>query len=101
MTNEYGGKAQGLHLLKKYKMPVPQWTALTNDTAAHLSDEIINKIISQFGSCALLAVRSSATNEDGKTKSYAGVFESRLNVPAKLHSLKKAISEVIASADTI
>jgi len=46
----------------------------------------------------LYAVRSSAVGEDGEGQSYAGIFESKLNVPAT--GLELAVREVRDSANT-
>lgn len=96
-----GGKAAGLALLNKMKMPVPQWMALNWSQAESISDEILDKIIEYFGSNNLVAVRSSADNEDGSQKSFAGMFESKLNIKTTKKDLRNAISSVIASGASL
>lgn len=100
-SNTCGGKAAGLALLNKMKMPVPQWIALNWSQASNISDKLLDKIIEYFGSDNLVAVRSSADNEDGTQKSFAGMFESKLNVPTTKNDLRNAISSVIASGTSL
>lgn len=98
MTNNFGGKAAGLNLLGKYGVPVPHWTAITYDMAQNLSDSVLDDILSHFDSNDKVAVRSSAANEDGTKKSFAGMFETKLNVSVNKKDLKSAISAVVHSA---
>lgn len=95
--NSCGGKAAGLNLLDKLKMPVPQWMALNWNQASNLSDKLLDELIEYFGANTLVAVRSSAANEDGTQKSFAGMFESKLNIPVNKKDLSRAISDVVAS----
>ncbi|MDR0726436.1 MAG: hypothetical protein LBF37_00040 [Rickettsiales bacterium] len=99
MNNKFGGKAAGLKILEQMKVPVPKWLPLAYSQAKDPSNDIINEIISTFGSGAMMAVRSSAANEDGEAKSFAGVFESKLNIPAEQKSLVEAIKSVVASGN--
>jgi len=96
-----GGKAAGLALLNKMKMPVPQWMALDWAQASSVSDGVLDKIIDFFGANVFVAVRSSAANEDGAQKSFAGMFESKLNVPTDKKDLRNAISSVVASGGSM
>lgn len=98
-TNTCGGKAAGLTLLNKLKMPVPQWMALNWSRASNISDELLDKIIKYFGSDNLVAVRSSADNEDGTQKSFAGMFESKLNVLTTKKDLRNAISLLLPAVN--
>ena len=100
-TDTCGGKAAGLTLLNKLKMPVPQWTALNWEQASNISDKTLDEIIKYFGTNILVAVRSSAANEDGTQKSFAGMFESKLNIPTTKKDLRNAISSVIASGKSL
>ncbi|MBD5388976.1 hypothetical protein HDR63_01835, partial [bacterium] len=99
--DNYGGKAAGLKKLGDMHVPVPKWMALTWEQANQVSDEDLDDIISLFGTDARVAVRSSATNEDGASKSFAGVFETKLNVPVQKETLKSAIRDVVASATSV
>lgn len=88
-----GGKARSLVALARAGLSVPPWFALTPDACRALRGNTppcpawvheIQVAISQL--CPdgeLLAVRSSATDEDGVHHSFAGQLDSYLNVPAK------------------
>lgn len=99
--NDCGGKAKGLALLDKLKVPVPKWMALPWAKARDISGADLDDIIAKFDSKDKLAVRSSAANEDGAQKSFAGLFESKLNVPIDKKSLKSAIDAVILSGNAV
>lgn len=60
------------------------------------SNRLITQIINQFNS-SKLAIRSSATTEDGWQESNAGCFTSLLNIPCVAASIFKAVGEVISS----
>jgi phosphoenolpyruvate synthase/pyruvate phosphate dikinase len=60
-----------------------------------LEQEIINKY-REFGKGAMVAVRSSATKEDGADNSFAGQYETYLNQTGDWHVLR-SIKRVIAS----
>jgi pyruvate,water dikinase len=92
-----GGKAAGLRLLESMKASVPSWIALSYDSANSISDSMLDSIIAKFAPTDLLAVRSSATNEDGMEKSFAGVYESKLNVAPVRSDLGRAIRQVLES----
>ena len=96
-----GGKARNLHSLKHQGFLVPKWAVIPIDFMELFvmennlsSEEIIEKIAafefpksilqeiqSYFQDERFVAVRSSATEEDGKQYSFAGIFESYLQVP--------------------
>ncbi len=101
-TESYGGKADGLIFLLRKGFNVPPFFIIP--------DSCIRKIISQKWSSektieewmdkerpernSLWAVRSSAEIEDGKEKSFAGIFTSELN--CNLKNLPDALDKVIA-----
>jgi len=68
-----GGKAQALARLSQADFRVPSWFAVTDGTvdSTELSSLLDEK---------LYAVRSSAVNEDGSEHSFAGQYESYLNI---------------------
>lgn len=86
MTSLIGGKAFALWQLAQAGFRVPAWIAVTVDTTSadldspRFADELA-RILQQRGLAdSALAVRSSATVEDGATHSFAGQFESVLGV---------------------
>jgi pyruvate,water dikinase len=76
-----GGKAYSCACLKQAGFSVPDgfavFTASDSITASSLDDAL-----SQFPPETLFAVRSSAVDEDGCGQSFAGIHETKLNVPA-------------------
>ena len=98
-----GNKAARLGAMLSAGLPVPGGFAISTDAFdanAVLTPEasrILARFAAEFGG-ARMAVRSSGVNEDGADKSYAGVFESILNVSAD--KLVDAIIEVRASMAT-
>ena len=49
----------------------------------------------------MFAIRSSASNEDGNVKSFAGMYESILNVQNNIEKIIEAIKKVNNSLDSI
>ena len=64
----YGGKADNLILMRDNGIPVPEFTVVTDGNAPDITWEISS-------------VRSSADVEDGVSDSFAGQFDTYLNVP--------------------
>lgn len=68
-------------------------TALEAFTSSKIDDDLVNTILGRFRSMksSLVAVRSSATCEDLEHASFAGQYETFLNVPAEeqIDSVKK------------
>lgn len=98
-----GGKASGLSLLNKMDVPVPAGFVIDDTLNLKFTEEnisLIQKSLSQLDSTKKLAVRSSARAEDGASKSFAGIFETELNVNNDISSVIEAIKEVNASATT-
>jgi phosphoenolpyruvate synthase/pyruvate phosphate dikinase len=105
---EIGGKATQLHNICPDL--VPNWVAITADCPDEALSEVIHEAVwelrnhtakSYEGSRIFLpqdkyAVRSSALAEDGDKQSYAGIFESKLNVP--ITGIEHAVREVRDSA---
>ena len=83
-TNEHneltkiGGKAAALAKLSRVVDNIPAWFVVGIDGA---SEEEIALALSRFDEHTLFAVRSSATDEDGSVHSFAGQFETYLNIP--------------------
>ena len=95
-----GGKARQLLNIPAY---VPYWIVVTSDCP----DDKLSEAV-EFAILTILkdhhparwdnkfAVRSSATSEDGDSQSYAGIFESKLNVP--ITEVYLAVQEIRQSA---
>jgi len=101
-----GGKA--LQLRKIDPVLVPDWVVVTSDCPDDRLPDICNKAWHSIGPSNLdsvqykfikestYAVRSSAIEEDGENQSFAGIFESKLNVP--ISGIEHAVREVRDSA---
>lgn len=102
-TSISGGKASGLALLNKIGVPVPSGFVIDDTLSLGFNEEeisIIQKYLSKLDLNKKLAIRSSACAEDGINKSFAGIFETELNVDNDISSVLNAIQKVNASATT-
>ncbi len=90
-----GGKGAALARLGELGFEIPAWFAVPPD-AAWTADEL-QRAIAGLGS-GLFAVRSSGTQEDGAGHSFAGQFESHLDVAAP--DVPGKIAEVRASTNS-
>ncbi len=92
--NEVGGKAKGLYQLNKARFDVAKGFVATDVK----TDEEINELVSFWKQSGLkkVAVRSSATLEDGLDFSSAGQYESYLNIDNESTFLK-AVEGCLAS----
>ncbi len=98
-----GGKASGLALLNKMGVPVPSGFVINDTLDLTFNDEdikLIEQHLNDLDSSKKLAVRSSACAEDGTKKSFAGIFETELNVEHNIKSILEAIKKVNNSATT-
>jgi pyruvate,water dikinase len=84
-----GGKARALARAERAGLPVPRWfvvsaaafsDSLTPDQRAEIDDALDRAVRDLSPNGELLAVRSSASDEDGHGHSFAGQFDSHLNV---------------------
>ena len=97
-SNLCGGKAYGLSLLSKMNIRIPKGI-IVKSFKNEKSDEIaIKDFISHFSKSQKFAVRSSANVEDGEFNSFAGIFETMLNVDNDYLKIKEAISFVLKSS---
>src|SRR3989344_946948 len=79
-VNLFGGKAVNLGFLIHNGFNVPEGFCISTKINK-IDDKIKNEIISKFKSLKLrVAVRSSATSEDSKKSSFAGQFDTFLNI---------------------
>ena len=86
-----GGKADQLFNISPNL--VPNWSVITADCPDDKLEEVCHEIWQDIGLwLSLYAVRSSAVGEDGKDQSFAGIFESKLNVP--ITGIELAVREV-------
>ncbi len=91
-----GSKAQSLLRLYELGYSIPDSICLDGtffyqfSKKQQLPDELFEQI-SQFNLARKLAIRSSSNIEDSPTESYAGSFQTRLNVPNQPSEIKKAI----------
>lgn len=93
-----GGKGYNLNLVKDI-CDVPEFFVIKFDNFQEIEDEEIQKEILNYykeKQFDLVSVRSSATVEDSKQASFAGMFDSVLNVNET--NLINSIQEVIKSA---
>ncbi|NJR42680.1 MAG: hypothetical protein HC767_08435 [Akkermansiaceae bacterium] len=77
--SQLGGKAAALARLGEMGFPIPPWFAVPPNVSWTQAE--LQSALGELGS-ALFAVRSSGTMEDGAGHSFAGQFESYLEVPA-------------------
>ena len=80
-----GGKARNLAILTQNDFPVPEGFVVSTKAFKNnkLTSEAIAGIEQQIETGTLYAVRSSAMVEDAENESWAGQFESFLNVKTK------------------
>lgn len=96
-----GGKAYGLCKLINAKIEVPIGFVVCDSLS--FSDENIgdlNSKLKNFDKNLKFAVRSSASDEDGNFKSFAGIFETVLNVNNNIDDVVNAINKVNESANS-
>lgn len=102
-SSEIGGKAKGLLFLHQNGFKVPTFYLLDYSTIKTIQTdtENLSSIVDQWKASysieanQLWAVRSSTAMEDGKEKSFAGQFVTRINV--KTTDLNRAIFDVLNS----
>ena len=103
---KFGGKAYGLNKLNKLNVPVPKAYAIDqvsiNEIILGNKESLtqLKLILSEFDTNATFAIRSSAANEDGKEKSFAGMYDTILNVPNNLNAVVEAIKKVNSSLES-
>jgi phosphohistidine swiveling domain-containing protein len=99
--DEAGGKAKGLKSLREMGLLVPEAVVLIQPKVETLDDGLLQKHLVHLGS-GPKAVRSSAVSEDGTDASFAGQFDTFLNL-STFDEIKKAIVDCIngAQADSV
>ncbi|MCX6286400.1 MAG: hypothetical protein NTY96_04740, partial [Bacteroidetes bacterium] len=91
-----GGKAKGLKILKELGFNVPEAVVLLHPEPKELQDAVIMHHLNTLGP-GPKAIRSSAVSEDGHSVSFAGQFESYLNLHS-FEEIKSAIVKCIEAA---
>ena len=91
-----GGKASGLKLLHELGLPVPPGFVIIHPEQNSIDDQALVEHLKQLGE-GPKAVRSSAVSEDGQDASFAGQFESYLNISG-LENIKSAIQQCVETA---
>ena len=86
-----GGKAKGLAILHSFGLAVPKTFVVTS-----FETQSIDKFAASLDQEKEYAIRSSASAEDGSEHSYAGQFESYLNVKGK-KAIVKALHDCFES----
>ncbi|MFT5444249.1 MAG: phosphohistidine swiveling domain-containing protein [Myxococcota bacterium] len=92
-----GGKAAGLQRLRAMGLRVPETVVLLNARPDEVPAELSAWMEEQGG--VRFAVRSSALDEDGSEASFAGQYESVLNVEGH-DEMAAAITHCLASAES-
>jgi phosphohistidine swiveling domain-containing protein len=76
-----GGKAYNCARLKQAGFPVPDgFVVMSNHAELSVRDDALQDGLAKLSKGTLLAVRSSAVDEDGAGHSFAGIHETKLNV---------------------
>lgn len=76
-----GGKARALASLQRAGLPIPPWFVVSPDAHPNVPAELTAALQKLCPDGELVAVRSSASDEDGAEHSFAGQLESFLSVP--------------------
>lgn len=98
--NSFGGKAFGLAELIRLGMPVPSGFVIGHATAGALGADVIERFSRmQAAGSTPVAVRSSASGEDGVVQSYAGQYDTVLGVDS-LDGLTAAVARCVGSVSS-
>ena len=100
----FGGKAEALNILMQNKVPVPEGYAVAaeafeNGVLCTEAEKELAALIKKLPHKYNYAVRSSAVGEDGAEDSFAGAYDTVLNITAD--KIPDAIRDVAASADNV
>ncbi len=94
--NSLGGKAYGLARLSAMGLPVPPGFVIRGARSGEFPADLESRYLALGG--GKVAVRSSALGEDGSDASFAGQYDTVLNVEG-LEELRQAVDHCVASAD--
>ncbi len=100
-----GGKIMGLAQLQQYGLPIPETFFIAPKDSVNIKQESfkdeLRTLLSKLPKGTKLAIRSSAQGEDGSNQSFAGIFETVLDVDAgNIDAVLKAINDVAQSVNS-
>lgn len=96
-TQNIGGKASSLLKLKEIsEVKVPNFTIITPSVNNHAENDLIIMNFLNDYKPARVAVRSSASNEDSKDASFAGMYQTYLDVSPDITSINKVVEKILA-----
>ena len=96
LTPEAGGKALGLKRLREIGLKVPGTVVLIHPEEGKIDDDLVRSRLAELGD-GPKAVRSSAMSEDGAAASFAGQFETFLDLRT-YDEIRSAIRKCIEAA---
>lgn len=92
------GKAENLAILSTIRgINVPRFIVLKSEMSESDRMTIIHNFLSTMSCDSTVAVRSSADQEDSSNASFAGMYATKLRVPATVHDVLIAFNQVSAS----
>jgi phosphohistidine swiveling domain-containing protein len=95
-----GGKGKNLNVLAGMRgVRVPTFTNIPSDAEGPEAAEMVGQFLFLHPDITSVAVRSSAEAEDHDKASFAGAYETMLNVPAKVSDIMEAIEKIRHHAD--
>lgn len=100
-----GGKIMGLAQLQQYGLPIPKTFFIAPEDSEKVKEVAfkseLSALLANLPKGTKLAIRSSAQGEDGNNQSFAGIFETILDVDAgNVDSVSKAINDVVKSVSS-
>lgn len=91
----FSGKSGGLSVLKAIEgIKVPSYLVIDSSLTAEALSKSITNFLANNVDIKRVAVRSDAKYEDSEQASFAGIYETILNIPAELTAILKAIQSI-------
>lgn len=95
LATNLGGKAVNLIALQSIPgISVPPFTVMPNSLSASEAIAQVGMFLREHPDLSKVAVRSSATGEDSSLASFAGMFATKLNVPASVEAIIAAAEQI-------